>query len=240
MKNKRNFHLLGIIGGMGPFADIAFLNLLHSHTLGSRDCDYIPCVCDSLTCRPDRSDFLCGKSRKTPRSSLSLSLKRLQTLGADLIVMPCNTAHFWLSPLAKEKRRGTVIVNMVRVVASHCYENGYRRVCLLATEGTYRKSLYSEALFCMGVDLIYPDEKTKKSVYRFIAKVKSGQKAPITELEKQLSGLRCDAFVLGCTELSVSLLHTAAPCLKYVDSLSCLAAKVLELFGKKTDKIPYI
>ncbi len=224
---------------MGPFADIAFLNLLHTHTLGGRDCDYIPCICDSNTLRPSRSDFLCGMSRFSPLSSLSLSLRRLQNAGADLIVMPCNTAHFWLSHLVRHKSKRCVMVNMIKTVAARCYENGYRRVCLLCTEGTYRKNLYGEALFCMGIDLVLPSEKVKKSVYGFIRCIKAGKNLPITELEKHLSEMKCDAFVLGCTELSVSLLKTPCPSFKYIDSLSCLAAKVLELFEKKTDKIPY-
>ncbi len=224
---------------MGPFADIEFLNLLHSHTSGVRDTDFIPCIVDSNTARPSRSDFLCEISQKNPAGSIVSSLKRLERIGADLIVMPCNTAHFWLFTLCRQKRKSTVIVNMVRVVAARCYENGCKRVCLLSTEGTRRKNLYFEALFCMGVDLVYPDEKTQKSVCGFIRCIKSGKKLPITELEKLLKDIKCDAFVLGCTELSVSLLRTPCPTLKYIDSLSCLAAKTLELFGKKTNKLPY-
>lgn len=224
---------------MGPFADAAFMNLLHKHTSGERDCDYIPIICDSNCMRPSRSDYLMGISRRNPQKSLIYSLRLLENAGADVIVLPCNTAHYWLPSLLSHKRKRTVFVNMIRQVSLRCYENGLRRVCLLATPGTYKKNMYFEPLFRMGVDLVYPDSEVKKAIYSFICKVKSGKMQPITELEAHIRGIKCDAFILGCTELSCSLLSTDTPTLSYIDSLSCLTERVLDVFGKKHGDIPY-
>ncbi len=224
---------------MGPLADALFMHLLHKHTASERDCDYIPIICDSNCLRPSRSDYLTGSSKRSPRKSLINSLRILENAGADAIALPCNTAHFWLPCLCRYKRKKTAIINMIRQVSLRCYENGVRRACLLATPGTYKKNLYSEPLFRMGVDVIYPDNEVKKAVYRFICNVKSGKMQPLTELEAHIKDIKCDAFILGCTELSCSLLSTDAPTLNYIDSLSCLALRVLELFSKKHSCIPY-
>ncbi len=230
MQNR--FKKLGIIGGMGPFADVLFLELLHTHTVGNCDGDYIPTICDGNCLRPDRSSYIVGYSKKSPQKSLIRSLRLLESADADVIVITCNTAHLWLPCLLHRKKRKTVFIDMVRQVSRRCYEKGLCKVCLLATPGTYKKHIYSEAFFKMGVDLIYPDEKTQASIYNFICDVKSGKSPPITVLEQQLCETECDAFILGCTELSCSLLRTKEPRLKYIDSLSCLALGVLELFGK--------
>ena len=221
-------------------ADAAFINLLHQSTKASGDRDYIRLICDSNCLRPDRSDFLTGRSNLSPRRSIIHSLKLLESVGANVIVMPCNTAHYWFPSLCRYKRTRTVIVNMLRQVSLRCYENGYRRVCLLATPGAYQKKLYFEPLFAMGVDMITPCSKIRNEVYRFICDVKSGKNPKISELEAYLHEIDCDAFIVGCTELSCSLLKTDSPTLRYVDSLSCLAMRVLEIFGKQRLDIPYV
>lgn len=231
---------LGIIGGMGPFSDALFLEILHTHTLGECDKDYIPTICDSNCLRPDRSKYIIGGSNKSPQKSLIHSLRILENADANVIVITCNTAHLWLPCLLHRKRRKTRFINMIRQASRRCYENGLCKVCLLATPGTYKKNIYSEAFFKMGIDLVYPDEKTRVAVCKFIYDIKSGKHLPITILEEQLCKTECDAFVLGCTEISYSLLRmTEEPRLKYIDSLSCLALGVLEFFGKKHTNLLY-
>lgn len=233
MKKNVSSGVLGIIGGMGPLADITFLERLHSLSHAERDSDYLPILYDGNCRRPDRSDYLLGKSRSSPRESLYYSLRRLEYAGADVIAIPCNTAHFWLPYLRRKKRKRTLILNMIYEAARECCNKNYRTVCLLATGGTYQKRLYSEYFFRLGVEQVLPSEELKNKLSEVIYAIKRGERIQITELEAELSCIKCDAFVIGCTELSRSLALAKSTAYTYVDSLDCLARKALSVFGKQ-------
>ena len=66
MKSDQSKRTLGIIGGMGPHSDIAFLEMLHSRANAESDSDYIPVLYDGNCRRPDRSDFLTKKRKRCP------------------------------------------------------------------------------------------------------------------------------------------------------------------------------
>jgi aspartate racemase len=225
--------LLGIIGGMGPHADTLFLSELRRLTNAKGDRGHIPVLYDGNCLRPDRSDYLMGKSKYSPRQSLLNSLRTLENAGADVIVLPCNTAHFWYPYLYRKKRKCTVILNMVQEVCRECYAREYKSVCLLATLGTYRKNIYSEYLFRNGVDLVMPSDMQKERIRELILEIKRGKRIPITELEDELSDIKCDAFILGCTELSRAFSFAPERGKKYVDALDCLVKRTHLMFDKK-------
>ena len=236
MRNDKK-RVLGIIGGMGPLADVTFLELLHSHTRANGDSGHIPVLYDGNCNRPDRSDYLTGVSRKSPYEGLRSSFKALERDGADVIVLPCNTAHFWIDRLRKIKRRGTVLINMVYQTCRACERASLKRVCLLSTSGSAKKDIFGAYLFNMGIDLIYPQKETAALVYSLIRNIKGGKNADLSELETKLREIRCDAFAVGCTELSRALFNTEKPTLRYIDGLSALA--YASITACKKDPLPF-
>lgn len=238
IKRKATKKLLGIIGGMGPHADALFLTKLHCSTYAKADFEYVPYVCDGNCLRPDRSAFITGRSRCDPYPSLIRSLKGLERFGADVIAIPCNTAHAWMRRLAFCKRRGTLLLDMPSEAVRRCEALGLSTVCLLATNGTYSADVYGEHFFRLGIDCVIPPKKVRTAVYALISRIKAGGKTSLCELEPMLKDIPCDGFVLGCTELSLALENTAAPAYKYVDSLTALAEKAVKVFGKKLRQCP--
>lgn len=222
-RNVERKRVLGIIGGMGPYADIEFLRLLHERANAPCERDMIHVIYDGNCLRPDRSAFITGKSRKSPLKSLRYSLKMLERNGAEVIVIPCNTAHFWYKALTRLKRRATVMPDMTRAACKKCYEAGMSRVCVLSTDGTRYGDVYSEGLFRMGIDQVRCPPTVCEAVKSLIASVKSGAKNDLTELEEHLAGISCDGFLLACTELSVAFYRTREPSFAYVDALDALA-----------------
>ena len=183
----------------------------------------IPVIYDGNCLRPDRSDYLIGKSRKSPLRSLRHSVKLLEKNGAEVIAMPCNTAHYWYKELCRCKRRQTVFPDIITAVSKKCYSLGVNRICLLSTDGTRLSGIYNEPLFRMGIDQVRVPPSVCEAVRQLIRRIKSGESACLTELEKELCGIRCDAFLLACTELSVAFHRTREPSFTYIDSLSALA-----------------
>ena len=235
----RRKKVLGIIGGMGPIADVTFLKLLHSHTVAETDFDHVPVIYDGNCTRPDRSNALIGISRKSPYESLRLSLKHLERSGAEVIVIPCNTAHFWISKLMRRKKRTVKLIDMIYEVCKACQRVGLGKVCLLCTQGTRKKKLYEEAAFRMGFDIVYPDYGVQKKISALISSVKRGEPSTLSELEADLKDITCDGFILGCTELSVALDRTREPLFTYIDSLSVLAEKAIKECGGRAKPFEY-
>ena len=231
--------MLGIIGGMGPLADVTFFKLLHYNTLSESDSGYVPVLYDGNCLRPDRSSFLTEKSRLSPFESLRFSLKLLERNGADVIVMPCNTAHFWFNRLYRTKKRKTRLISIVHEVCAACQRNDLRRVCVLSTAGTRKKDIYGDCAFKMGIDLIYPEKELCQKISELIKRIKKGENATLTELEPHLKQLDCDGFILACTELSVALDRTREPSFTYIDSLSTLVSASLNACGVRHKPIPF-
>ncbi len=228
---KRHFKKIGIIGGMGPFADEAFISLLNSHSEGCCDASHIPFILDCNCKRPDRSDFLCRKSSSSPLNSLIESTKLLVDCGCDILAMPCNTAHFWHGELLKYVPPGVVFPSMVELTVQAASKLSDRTL-LLSTDGTRLCGIYSKAFEKYGSKNISPPPEINTITLQVIKDVKSGISADIFPL-LQLCSEMSDSVILGCTELSRAFL-TATPnvpkSLRITDSLSVLAQYVAKLY----------
>ena len=93
--------LLGVLGGLGPMSTFYFCELLTSHTLVRRDSDHIDMIISSRASTPDRTAFILGKSADDPLPVMRQEAARLVSAGADLIVIPCNTAHYFYEGLTE-------------------------------------------------------------------------------------------------------------------------------------------
>ena len=76
---------------MGPAATHAFFGHLISFTEAASDQDHLHIVIDNNPSIEDRTAFLLGRGAD-PRPRLLTSARRLRAAGADILVMPCNTA----------------------------------------------------------------------------------------------------------------------------------------------------
>ena len=84
--------VIGILGGMGPLATADLFQKITLHTAASCDQDH-PRVCiDSNTNISDRTAALLHGGAD-PVPEMVKSAQRLESIGADLLIMPCNTAH---------------------------------------------------------------------------------------------------------------------------------------------------
>ncbi len=92
--------LIGVLGGMGPAATVDLFNKFVSYTVANRDQEHIPLIISSIPDIPDRTEALLNHG-ESPLPLMTDYLKKLESAGAECIVIPCNTAHFWFSELKK-------------------------------------------------------------------------------------------------------------------------------------------
>jgi aspartate racemase len=110
---------VGVIGGLGPLATVKFQEIFFENfrnqcgTTSDQDFPELVVIHDCKT--PDRTAYILDKTKPDPTPHLQKSLSELERLGCDLIVIPCNTAHYFIGRLQKNK--DTEIVNIIEQAA---------------------------------------------------------------------------------------------------------------------------
>lgn len=237
MEEKRK--LLGIIGGLGPASSAYFYELITRHTEASRDQDHIDIILSSRATTPDRTDFILGRSENSPLPAMIADAQSLEVYGASAIVIPCNTAHYFIDEV-----RRSVSVPMPSIITEtvlHIRKCGFRKAAVLATEGTIRSGAYQREFAKFGMECMVPDEEGAAALMNIIyGKVKKGVIPPPEELYRVVDPLfdaGCDCAILGCTELSL-IGENMTDDSRIVDSLTVLAACSIRLMGHKVTGLP--
>ena len=232
-------HLLGILGGLGPMASAYFYEMITSHTRAETDQETIDIILSSRASTPDRTAYILGRSAQSPLPAMIEDAKALEAFGARAIVIPCNTAHYFIDQV-----RASVSVpvpSIIRETAHFVRVCGRRKAGIMATEGTVFSGAYQTALEAEGVEWAIPDAGTQQLLMEIIySRVKRGLRADPALLYEAAAPLRacgCDCMILGCTELSVAARETNGDEL-FVDSLEVLACRAILMCEKKTQGFP--
>ena len=225
---------LGILGGLGPASGICFARMLVEHTRAERDQDHINFLLSSHAATPDRTDFILGRSREDPVPVMIDEVRRLTAAGADLIAIPCNTAHHFYHRVAEA---ATVpLLNIIDLTVAYCRHLGARTVGVLATEGTVRSGAYETACARAGLSYKTCRDETQAQISHLIyGQIKQGLPPDVSLLSEAVNTLLaegCEAVVLGCTELSL-LKPSLPPRTALVDSLEVLALCAIRACGKE-------
>lgn len=225
--------VLGVLGGMGPAATVAFLDALVRATPAAVDQEHIDTVVLSHASVPDRTARLVDPTQPDPTPYLMGDLELLARLGATCAVIACNTSHAFLPaelPLP--------LLSLVRVGAeaavARARETGSQapRVMVLATDGTRQSRVYQDALEDLGAEALLPDEAGQREVMSVIYdRVKAGLDVSTPDFLDLLERQRgeADTVILACTELSVLAAQAGPDLPRYaVDAQAALVERVVE------------
>lgn len=249
----RQERLIGIVGGLGPFAHIDFERKLldaASELIGTRrDQDFPQWVLSSIPPTPDRTEAFFGKA-EDPTPSLSRSLERLRGAGADFAVVACNTAHLFLDRLRDESP--LPIISLIEVTADEAARIAPGgSVGLLATSGTLRSRLYHDPLEARGLRPVSPfDLEGSKTLQRRNVmepiygpwvdgrhrgggiKTDGGSEEARALLEEAAGRLVADGgadlLVAGCTEIPLALEGTEVAGRPLLDPARLLATAAVQ------------
>ena len=140
--------MLGILGGLGPMATVYFYELVTRHTQAACDQDHIDIIINSRATTPDRTRFILGQSKDDPFDIMAADAERLVTFGADLLAIPCNTAHYFYDRL--NKTIPVPILNMVEETVCAAKQR-CDKVGILATSGTVETHTYQRQCEAQGL-----------------------------------------------------------------------------------------
>ena len=223
---------LGVIGGLGPMATAAFLELITKMTKAVTDQEHLHVLIDSEPRTPDRTGFVLGKGGEDPYPWLLKGGRNVRTMGAEVLAMPCNTAHAFYDRLQEELQ--LPFVNMIRETAKILQTAGVRTVGLMATEGTVQTGLYQRELEGFGIRTVAPDQDLQQQVHHLIFQnIKANRPAEMDRfraVQRSLKDKGAEVIVLGCTELSVIKKNNdIGP--GFLDAMEVLAAKSVTACG---------
>ena len=224
---------LGILGGLGPMSGVLFCEMLIRHTAARRDQDHLNFILSSRADTPDRTAFILGASEDDPTPAMISEVRKLSSAGADLIAIPCNTAHTFYESVSKAS--DVPVLNIIRQTVELCRQLKVTKVGVLATEGTARASAYSSVLKEVGIEYLPCTEVEQRIINEVIyGRIKKGLDPDVEKFMSVAKSLRergAERLILGCTELSV-LRERADLGDGFIDSLEVLALTAIRLCGK--------
>jgi len=235
---------IGIVGGVGTYAGIDLYRKIYQHTDARTDQDHLPVVLVSVPEKVlDRTEFLLGEVEENPGIAIAGIINTLASAGAEVVGIPCNTAH---TPVIFNEIHNRIpgniqLLNMIEEVGKHISSTypEIRKAGILATTGTYLSKVYTDVLSTYNIEAIYPEESMqKKQVHPAIYDKSYGIKAfsdPVTDRSRKdllevasfLVSQGSEAIVLGCTEIPLAIPETSIEQSKVIDSVSILAKALI-------------
>jgi len=199
---------IGILGGMGPMATADLFGKIVSLTEADNDNAHIRVYIDSNARIPDRTAAIL-EGGADPVPAMADSLRKLEACGADCVVMPCNTAHYFLPRL--EELTELPFISMIEAAARGCRARfPGKTAAILATTGTLSVKLYQKTLSAEGAAFLVPDEGEQAALMEVIYQgVKAGApperyREALTSALESLTRRGADYFLLACTELPLA------------------------------------
>ena len=233
-----NEKTIGILGGMGPEATLDCFAKIIKNTPTKKDQEHLRVIIDSNPKIPDRPAAIIGKG-ESPVPALIHGCRCLQLAGADFIIIPCVTAHFFLEEIRREVKLPILsILDVVTETIVREYPQ-ITNVGLLAITATINSGLFQKRLAADNIQTLVPDEVGQSTVMAAVADIKKTQparsRAQITaDLIATAEGLvsrGARGIVAGCTEIPLALKpeHLAVPCF---DALTILARAAIFEAGR--------
>jgi aspartate racemase len=201
--------IIGILGGMGPEATIDLFYKIIKFTPAEKDQEHLRIIIDNNPKIPDRTAAILGKG-EDPLPALQETAQNLEKAGADFIVIPCNTAHYFLSSI--QESVNIPVLNMIEETAKETKKRipQIKKVGLLASIGVYKPEIYHQHFKKFNIEVISPEEKDKEEIMKVIYTIKAGDlskgvKKNILKITQKLIDKGAEAIIAGCTEIPLIL-----------------------------------
>ncbi len=230
--------VIGVLGGMGPEATLELFHRIIANTPAAGDRDHLHVVIVSNPKVPDRTAAIL-EGGESPVPVMAAGIKALERAGADFVVIPCVSAHFFLEELRKES--ALPILSMFDVTARHVNRRRplMNMVGLLATTGTIRGERFSERLSASGIYTLAPAAADQERIMAAIYAVKAGARGDtrerirkeVAEVALRLVMQGAQGIIAGCTEIPLVLEQGDLP-VPVLDTLLILARAAIAAAGR--------
>jgi aspartate racemase len=205
--------VVGILGGMGPMSTVDLMRKVTEKTPVERERDHLRILVDSRPQIPDRPAALLGNG-ESPLPMMQDSARMLEKWGAELVAIPCNTAHGFLQGV--QEAVGIEVLDMIGLVGRELKKSlpEGAPVGLLATWAAGEARVFHDKL--PGFELLIPEEGVHQELVAgaiLQVKLEDRVEEPRRKLMAAVDTLspRPAAVVAGCTEVELSLAQADTP-----------------------------
>lgn len=228
---------IGILGGMGPEATAYFYELIVKNTKAEKDQEHIHVVIESNPEIPPRTDAVLEQG-ESPLPYLIEGVRTLRGAGADFIVMPCVTAHYYYNEIvAQEKISFLNLLNETLLYAVRKIPE-LKIAGLISSTGTLKSKLFHETFEKEGIEVINPNDGEQEKVMEAIfgtqgikAGFRTGRcKEIIHGAAETLIRRGAEAVIAGCTEVPL-VLKEADISVPLIEPLQILAEASILMAG---------
>lgn len=230
--------VIGILGGMGPEATLDLFGKIIAHTPAVKDQDHLRVLIDSNPKVPDRTAAIL-EGGDSPVPAMQAGIAALKRAGADFVVIPCVSAHFFLEELQREA--GLPILSMFDVTADHIRQQhpNLRTVGMLATTGTLQGGRFRARLEQSAVATLAPEPSDQGRLMDAIYAIKAAAgvrsrkviREEIQAIADRLIRRGAQGVVAGCTEIPL-VLQPGDLEVPVFDTLLLLARAAIAAAGK--------
>ncbi len=244
--NMKSEPVIGVIGGMGPAAGVDLVNKITRLTRAGCDQEHLPIILVSTPNRiPDRTRFLLSGEGPNPGNAIAEIALYLESAGATVAGIPCNTAHApeimgCVAERLREAGSGLRLINMIDETVTYVQSllKAGTPVGLLSTTGTRQSRIYSESFSRIGIDILELDEEAHN---RLVMDALYGSKTGIKVINPPWDHARqhlaealdvlvargAGCIILGCTELPLAVPETEWSGIRLIDPAEILARTLI-------------
>lgn len=237
---------MGIIGGLGPHATIAFytqlidkLRRVDNSGLPELAMQSVPAKHQHLATYVNADAWKMPEAEQHLHGLLTNAVKQLMMQGIENIVMPCNTLQPLLQSICDELHVNNL--NVIHATAAYVARQEFKNVLVLGTSSTYRFGEYQKALHRAAIKTVYLSGTQQTELERYIYHVVTHQQQAT---EQSLLPLMqnvlhefpsIDGVVLGCTDLTGQL-STSEMGLPVIDSVAVTVEETAKICLNTSDK----
>lgn len=229
MKNKTK--IVGVLGGMGPDATVDFMAKVIALTPADRDQDHIHMLVDHNPNVPNRQAAILDGGAD-PGPQIAAMARRLESAGAEFLVIPCNTAYVFAPSILESVNIPLISIIDETIAAIGEQSPAAKAVGLLATNGCLKARVYQDALRANDLSPVLPDDDQLNELMDLVNGIKAGNQdeavsAAMRKLANALISQGAQAVVAGCTEIPL-VLNDAMLTVPLISSTDILALKTVQ------------
>ncbi|MEH6457768.1 MAG: amino acid racemase [Cocleimonas sp.] len=239
MSNMGQEKVVGVLGGMGPEATVDFMSKViartnainASHDTACADQDHIRMLIDHNPRIPNRHEAIKG-SGEDVGAFLADMATRLESAGADFLVMVCNTAHAFQTDIQQAAKIPFVSIIDEVIAELKNTQPQNTKVGVMAAQGCLDAELYQKALTEAGFQLIVWSGEELAEFMDTVYQIKSGNtdekiKQAMLSLANILIDKGAEVVLAGCTEIPI-VLHQDSLSVPMLSSTDILVDRVID------------
>ena len=158
--------------------------------------------------------------------------EKLETAGADLILICTNTMHKVADRI--QARITVPIIHIADATADALEKAGVRKVALLGTKYTMTQNFYKSRLISREFDVLIPEggdlETVNDVIYRELdrGEIREESRQLFSRIISKLKDRGAEAVILGCTEIGLLVKHESSV-IPVFDTTEIHAIRAVEL-----------